>query len=146
MLLFQNWLYAWPCLRLLSSASVALQAGLAPANSATPQATWELTGSSPCLSFSLSHSAGPWSSSLCAVPLLTCVHVYKCVCVCTCVCGCVWVCRTLPRFPTYLLTCFATFFFPPLPSQFFFLPDPEFLCQLTARFFCFLLLLETNKT
>lgn len=49
---------------------------------------------------------------------------------------------------SYVFTdlCFATFFFPPLPSQFFFLPDPEFLCQLTARFFCFLLLLETNKT
>lgn len=41
---------------------------------------------------------------------------------------------------------FATFFFsPPSLNILFSSPDPEFLCQLTARYFCFLLLLETKK-
>lgn len=41
---------------------------------------------------------------------------------------------------------FATFFFsPPSLNIFFSSPDPEFLCQLTARYFCFLLLLETKN-
>lgn len=67
--------------------------------------------------------------------------------VCARVCECVSACGTLPHFPTYLLTCVLLLFsFLPSPPNFFFLPDPEFLCQLTARFFCFLLLLETNKT
>lgn len=75
------------------------------------------------------------------------LHVCAGVCVCAQVCVCVRV-RVEHCLVSYVFTdlCFATFFFPPLPSQFFFLPDPEFLCQLTARFFCFLLLLETNKT
>lgn len=77
-------------------------------------------------------------------------YVRACVQVCVCVHMRVWMCVGVQNTASfsYVFTdlCFATFFFPPLPSQFFFLPDPEFLCQLTARFFCFLLLLETNKT
>lgn len=63
--------------------------------------------------------------------------------------ACVRVTGTLPGFLTYLLTCVFCYFFSflPFPFPYFFsCPDPEFLCQLTARFFCFLLLLETNKT
>lgn len=67
--------------------------------------------------------------------------------VCARVRVCVSMCGTLPHFPMYLLTCVLLLFsFLPSPPNFFSLPDPEFLCQLTARFFCFLLLLETNKT
>lgn len=50
------------------------------------------------------------------------------------------------RFLMYLLTCVFCYFFSflPFPSPNFF-SDPEFLCQLTARYFCFLLLLETKQ-
>lgn len=50
---------------------------------------------------------------------------------------------------SYVFTdlCFCYFFsFLPFPfPNFFSCPDPEFLCQLTARYFCFLLLLETKQ-
>lgn len=46
----------------------------------------------------------------------------------------------------YLLTYVFCYFFLFSPSlNFFSSPDPEFLCQLTARYFCFLLLLETKN-
>lgn len=49
-------------------------------------------------------------------------------------------------FLMYLLTCVFCYFFLFSPSlNFFSSPDPEFLCQLTARYFCFLLLLETKQ-